>query len=721
MRGRISKRRISDSLLSVAILSGVCASGAATASELPAELARIEEPDEIRKNSGLEPWGKTLEAPTAEGLDGGGPESGVLAPIPMEPVQDRLVGKLVHWVMLHDPALEQPFEELAAFIGANRNWPGSTALRIKAERAIDASTPTQAILRLFDAHRPLTLEGSVAWSRALLRSGEDSRAVENIRRTWIHFDLDRVEERNYVAEFGEHLRTEDHIARLDRLLWDNRRTAASRHLDRLGEGRRALADARVRLMAERGGVDAAVERVPSWLENDPGLVYERVRWRRRKDMTDSAAELLLGYNGDMVRPDRWWTERQILARRLLRDGDPAMAYRLVQGHGLTDPADRAEAEFLAGWIALRFLDKPQAAFGHFAALYDFVSYSISRARGAYWTGRAAEAAGEEDIARQWYRAAAEHGTTFYGQLAADRLGIDLPPPAGHEAKIDPAEAEAFERDDLVRLARLMIGLKATRPEQSDFAEDVDPAISPVAFLAGLDEEEALIPFLRHIAWRGRTTTEWVKAAQLARDAGRTEIAVYVGRRAAREGVLLRDLGYPTMVVEGKLPLDPALLHALVRQESAFDPGAHSRAGARGLMQLMPATAKRVARDLAIKGHSTRRLTDDPYFNLTLGSAYLDSMLSRYRGSMVMALAAYNAGPHRVDRWLEEYGDPRRSLDDVIDWIESIPFSETRNYVQRILETLPIYRWKLEDAHVVLLRPDDLTLGLPGYELSEQAE
>jgi soluble lytic murein transglycosylase len=268
---------------------------------------------------------------------------------------------------------------------------------------------------------------------------------------------------------------------------------------------------------------------------------------------------------------------------------------------------------------------------------------------------------------------------------------------------------------------LLIGLRKTGSPAVVGDEPPDPEKSPMLFLASLDGEDALIPFLRHIAWRSATATEWIKAARLARDAGRTEIAVYVSRRAALDGVMLRDLGYPTMVVDGKLPLDTALLHALVRQESAFDPGAHSRAGARGLMQLMPATAKKVARQLDLPEHSTSRLTDDPLHNLTLGSAYLDTILSRYNGSMVLALAAYNAGPQRVDRWLEEYGDPRGSLDNAIDWIESIPFSETRNYVQRILETLPIYRWKLEHEHVVLLRPEDLTRGLPGYEQPQDSE
>jgi soluble lytic murein transglycosylase len=706
----------SATLLAHAAFAAALLVAPALAVETPTELIRSEEAPYIDSNAAIDPWEGAANRPVINDIEKPAVgEERTLAPIPIQPVQDRLVGKLVHWVMLRDGETEKSFEELTAFIAANPGWPKLSSLKREAERTIDRATPSRAILDWFENHTPRTREGSIAWSRALFRAGNERKAIDMVRRGWARFDMGKGAEQDYFSEFGEYLEPEDHAARLDRLLWDNRRTAARRHRNRLGEGRRALADARLRLMGQKGGVDAAIERIPPWLENDPGLYYERVRWRRRKEMNADAAELLLRYSGELGRPARWWSEREILARRFLRDGDPATAYRLVRNHGLNDRAKRADAEFLAGWIALRFLDDPHTAFGHFSTLYDFVSYPISRARGAYWAGRAAEAAGEKKISKQWYRTAAGHNTTFYGQMAADRLGMDMPPPTGHETRIDAAEAEAFERDDLVRLVRLLIGLKATRSPIAVRDTDVDATKSPMAFLASLDDDRALIPLLRHIAWRSETATEWVKAAKLARDAGRTEIAVYIARRAAQDGVVLRDLGYPTMVVDGELPLNPALLHALVRQESAFDPGAHSRAGARGLMQLMPATAKRVARDLKIKGHSTGRLTDDPFHNLTLGSAYLDDMLTRYEGSMVMALAAYNAGPHRVKKWLKENGDPRRSLDDSIDWIESIPFSETRNYVQRILETLPIYRWKLDDERIVLLHPEDLTRGLPGYE------
>lgn len=711
----LTGRRTASLIAVTAFAVAAILAGPAIGAERPIELSLATEVPDSGNNNTINPWGPGANRPVIENFEAPGlPPEQTLAPIPIQPVQDRLVAKLVQWVLLYDEDRKQSFEELTGFITANPGWPKFSTLTRMAERAIDGTTPDRAILDWFDNHSPRTLEGSVAWTRALLWSGNERKATDVARRGWTRFDMSRDEEQSYLAQFGEYLEPADHAARLDRLLWDNRRTAARRQIERLGQGRRALADARLRLMSQKGGVDTAIEKIPLWLENDPGLYYERVRWRRRKDMNTEAAELLLSYNGELSRPTRWWSEREILARRFLRDGDPATAYRLVRDHGLTNRAKRADAEFLAGWIALRFLNDPHAAFGHFSTLYDFVSYPISRARGAYWAGRAAEAAGEKTISRQWYRTAAGHSTTFYGQLAADRLGMNIPPPASFETRIDATEAEAFERDDLVRLVRLLIAIRATRSIGDADDDGVDPARSPMAFLASLDDDQALIPLLRHIALRSQTTTEWVKAAKLARDASRTEIAVYIARRAAQDGVMLRDLGYPTMVMEEELPLDTALLHALVRQESAFDPGAHSRAGARGLMQLMPATAKRIARDLEIKGHSTNRLTDDPLHNLILGSTYLNDMLTKYEGSMVMALAAYNAGPHRVNKWLEENGDPRVSLDDSIDWIEAIPFSETRNYVQRILETLPIYRWKLEDERIVLLHADDLTRGLPGY-------
>jgi soluble lytic murein transglycosylase len=680
-------------------------------------LARAVEPDEIHGRTGLSTWGPV--SPKIETQDigpkiGTSPEPGPGAPV--QKTDDRLVEMLVEWVLLIDRNESQSFGEITDFIKTNPGWPRLGALRNKAERAITPDDGDKSILAWFHAYPPRTVEGASAYAAALARNGEQDEAVDVIRRAWVGFDMKATDEKVFLSKFDGYLAAEHDWARLDRLLWDNRRSAASRQMKRVGGEYRALADVRLRLMRRKRNAKKTLTTVPDQLANDQGLIYEWVRWNRRKENDDIAIAALLAFEGDLGHPKRWWTERQILARRALQNGDAKRAYQLVRDHGLDSGVARADAEFLAGWIALRFLGNARTAFDHFSHLYETVRYPISRARAAYWSGRAAEAAGERQTARQWFHTAARYPTAFYGQLAARRIGIAAKPATPQEPQITPIDRIEFERDELVRAVRILVSLRdASRAPDAPAAKgSPDPRDDPRRFLASLHEDTLLKQLLRHIARRSDTAEEWTLAAQLARDSGRIDVAVYIARKAARDGVVLDELGYPTMVLAEDIPPEPALLHALIRQESAFDTGARSRAGARGLMQLMPATARQVARKLKVKGHSTARLTSDPHHNVALGSAYLESMLARYEGSMIMALAAYNAGPHRVDKWLEDYGDPRGSLDDAIDWIESIPFSETRNYVQRIMEALPIYRQKLTGAQVAFLRAEDIAGRLPGY-------
>jgi len=680
-------------------------------------LARAVAPDQIQDRPALAPWGPVsprIETPETEPNTGtrAGPNAGAAA----ELTDDRLVEMLVEWALLIDNNETQAFGQITDFIKANPGWPRLGALRNKAERAITPDDSDRAIIAWFRAYPPRTVEGASAYAAALDRNGEDDEAIAVIRGAWIGFDMKAADEKAFLADFGGHLEPEHDWARLDRLLWDNRRSAANRQINRVGREYRALAEARMRLMRRKGNAKAALEAVPAWLAKDRGLIYEWVRWNRRKENDDVAIAALLALEGDLGHPKRWWTERQMLARRALLSGDAETAYQLVRNHGLERGVARADAEFLAGWIALRFRGEARTAFGHFSRLYETVRYPISRARAAYWSGRAAEAAGEQQTARQWFQTAARNTTTFYGQLAARRIGIAVTPAPSQEFEISTAARAVFDRDQLVRAVRIFVSLQeaARDPDTPAARSKPDPHDDPRGFLATLNEDDMLRWFLRHIARQSETDKEWKLAAQLARDSGRVDIAVYIARQAARDGILLGELAYPTLVLAEDIPPEPALLHALIRQESAFDVRARSRAGARGLMQLMPATARQVARKLKVKGHSTARLTSDPHHNVALGSAYLDSMLGRYEGSMIMALAAYNAGPHRVDQWLVDYGDPRGSLDDAIDWIESIPFSETRNYVQRIMEALPIYRQKLTGAQVAVLRAEDIAGRLPGY-------
>jgi len=717
---RTTSHTVSSAVVcAAAVWFGVPASTPALAFEPQGfELARATGPEEeIERRPAIAPWGPI--SPVIE-LPQGGPDADMSpepeAAAPAQPSDQRLLEMLVEWVQLTDDDDEESFAQITSFIEANPGWPRLGALRIKAEKAITADDSDRAVLAWFRDHPPRTGEGASAFAAALERAGEKDQAVAVIQRAWIEFDMTANDEKAFLEQFGAFLDAEHHWARLDRLLWDNRRTAATRQSKRVGPEYRALADARLRLMRRKRNGASALKSVPDSLAKDPGLVYEWVRWNRRKEKDDEAISVLLAFEGNLQDPKRWWTERQILARRALLNNDADTAYRLVRNHGLDRGVEYADAEFLAGWIALRFLGNAHMAADHFSGLFDIVSYPISRARAAYWAGRAAEAAGEDQIARQWFRTAANYTTTFYGQLAARRIGLSASLLTSREPEVPPAARTEFDQGDLVRAARLLVSLRdeADAAGETTAKGEADPYDDPRGFLAGQDEDLVLKQFLRQIAREAKTAEQWTLSAQLARDAGRIDVAVNIARQAARDGVILGELGYPTMVLSEDIPAGPALLHALIRQESAFDVGARSRTGARGLMQLMPGTAKRVARKLRVKNHSTARLTSDPRHNVTLGSAYLDSMLARYEGSMVLALAAYNAGPHRVDQWLIDYGDPTGNLDDAIDWIESIPFSETRNYVQRVMEALPIYRQKLSGAQVAFLGAEDIAGRLPGY-------
>lgn len=595
--------------------------------------------------------------------------------------KQKLPGKALSWLRYKTPGSGARFERIAAFIDSNPGWPRPMELRRRAEEAMPDTLPRGEVLAWFKRHPALTAPGSTRHARALIATGQHGRATKFLRTAWIDLNMSAREGRAFRREFRKYLRAEDHAARLERLIWDQRIGAARRQMRRVGRDRRNLARARLMLMQRSGGVDGAIARVPEFMRDDAGLIYERLRWRRRKGFTDSAIELLDRPPTQLLRPGKWWYERAVLARRTLRNGEITRAYRLARDHRQTAGAPFAEAEWLAGWIALRFLGDAEIALEHFTRLYDKVRYPISRARGAYWAGRAAEMGGGESRTRsqKWYGAAAEHPTTFYGQLAQDRLlGGTEPRPGPVPSQ---SQREAFEKRERVRLVRM---------------------------LAALENRDLVETFFESLMRDAGHEADWTLIANLAAEIGRQDLSVRAAKRAVRAGVVLPEAGYPALAVSlGAVP-DPALVLAVIRQESAFDATAISRAGARGLMQLMPATARSMARRLKIR-YSRQRLTADPEHNVSLGSAYLARLIRSYDGSIVLALAAYNAGPNRVKRWLRANGDPRAtSVQDAIDWVESIPIAETRNYVQRVLENVPIYGYRLQDRFVPARIADALT-------------
>ncbi|MEE2566718.1 lytic transglycosylase domain-containing protein [Hyphobacterium marinum] len=575
-------------------------------------------------------------------------------------------------------------------------WPQYTNIQREAEFKIGTSGLTAAFINgWFQLHPPLSGEGKIAFGEALLVMGQRNAGAEQIRDAWRNHSLRLYRQREVLDSHRSLLRQEDHQARVDMLIWTNQYSAARGVIGELDSAWRTLSNARIALAGRSGNVNAAVAAVPASLSNHPGLVYERARWRRRANLDDGALEMLRDLPGEYYLDsalEDMWLERRLAILNLIRDRDYATAYELAAANGMSSGADFADAEFVAGWLALRYLNRPQDALQHFTRLAEGVSYPVSVSRGRYWQGRAAEAAGDATAARGYYEQAAEHGTTFYGQMAMVELAggetpmFDLPPQPVPTAE----ERAAFESRPVTRALRL---------------------------LAEMDEDYYFTVFSYHLDDELETSAQSLLLTELAYDYLRRRQAVRAAKAASYRWNILAEASYPVIDLPRSstvaLP-EPALVHGIIRQETEFDPGAVSGAGARGMMQMMPATARATARQLGMP-YRFDWLTYDAEYNMRLGQRHLQDVINENYGSYIIALAAYNAGGHRTDRWIEDYGDPRAAGVDPIDWIESIPFSETRNYVQRVIENTQVYRWRLNNNQPVPLTIlEDINRGSPNF-------
>lgn len=588
------------------------------------------------------------------------------------------------WMYHSDEDNPVIFATAAKFLAGHPDWPGAESLRRRAESEMPEGIKDAAVLSFFAGGDPVTARGLSLYLDALGDVGKAGKAKETLVAWWRRTPATAQEQGALFERYGKILTRDDHRARIDRLVSLRSYTAARALAQRMGAGWPDLVEARISLIEGKPDVNGRLARVPGALRSDSGLLLDRVRWRRARDDDDGAAALLREQPAaaKIVDVQGWWDERQTIARRLMEKGHYRSAYTLVTGY--TQPAGTnaaAEAQWLAGWVAWKFLDRPSEALKRFSAMHGIVDSPISRARAAYWSGRAAQALGKKEDSARWLRRAASWPTTFYGQIAAAGFPADaLPAPVGVPSP-KMAQKVAFSRKDMVRAARLF------------------DAAGRRAQAAG---------FLEGLADTAKTPDDYALAADLALDMGYLNDAVKISRRAAKKGVVLSEAGYPTMLARMKgVDLEWALVHALIRQESGFDAQAVSPAGARGLMQLMPSTAKEVAKKAGLR-HDVRWLTAQPSHNVELGTRYFKRLLDKYDGSYALALAAYNGGPGRVDRWLGEIGDPRTGKVDIIDWIENIPIYETRNYVQRVLEGVYIYRLRLGDLQKVAGPPLPVT-------------
>lgn len=595
---------------------------------------------------------------------------------------NRPLEMVLRWMAMKNARSGAEFEQISRFLHRHPGWPNRATLIRRAELTMKADMPTAERKAWFEQFPPRTITGKLRHLETLKELETPEAYGAAVRQVWKIGCFNSRQERAFRRKFGRLLRSQDHWARLDRLLWDGHVRSARRMFVLADKPHRALAHARLSLRRRTGNVDAAIRRVPDRLKSDPGLQYERLRWRHRKSMMREARDLMWDIPPNNGHPKLWWRARSRQIRYALDQGDFEDAYLLSAAHAQKTGAEFADAQWHAGWVSLRFIGKATEALSSFSTLYDAVKTPISRSRAAYWAGRAAMAAGQPDTAQRHFRIAAQHQTTFYGQLGAGHIS-ERPRHLPAAPDISKAERTAFNDELLTRA---------------------------IAALAHIGERKMARSFLRHSARIAKTGARAALISQLARRIDLLESAVYAARRAAWRGQILIDEGYPTPPLPALAGLEQALVLAVIRQESGFRADAISRAGARGLMQLMPPTAKRTAKSISIP-YSKSRLLLEPTYNVRLGQAYLAQMLNRFKGSYILAIASYNAGPARVASWIKARGDPRTPQIDPIDWIERIPFNETRNYVQRVLENLIIFRRRL-GGRLPAGDPRDIWCGSP---------
>ena len=589
--------------------------------------------------------------------------------------ENRTIYKLVKWLYLLEPNNQAGFYQYINFINLHPNFPRLGRLRYLAEHKITTETVKEKrIIQWFEEKEPHSGYGKLMLGQSYLIEGNLEKGISLIKNGWITASLSKRDLKYLKKKLKKYLNTEDHIKRADWLAWENKYWDLKRMLRYLPKDYRALYNARLLLMSKSYGVDNAISKVPSKFKKDPGLLYDRLKWRRKRGRVDSSLEILLEIKNDpksLVRPDKWWFEREIISRALIYKKKYAIAYKIASNHGMKDGPEYAEAEWMSGWIALSFLDDPILATQHFHNFFENVGYPISLSRGAYWLGKSYEKLNDIENSEKWFKEASKYLTTYYGQLAFIKIYPNKDFYLDRE-KMGPGEIEkrAFTRNELTKLVVLLHEINKTK-----YAKDI----------------------LKHLAASNINQGSEILAGDLAISIGRYDFAIQIAKQASYEKRFHYTLNFPIIDVpikiNNKRMPSPELILAIIRQESEFDARAHSYAGARGMMQLMTYTAKLVAKRARLR-YSKKKLTSDPSYNIKLGSYHIAELLEQYEGSYPFSIAAYNAGPKRVTYWNKINGNPQKRKIDYVDWIELIKFRETRNYVQRVLENVNVYKYML---------------------------
>ena len=601
---------------------------------------------------------------------------------------DAVARKLIEWRRLLDKNSGATFAEIDAFVKSNPDWPLRETLLARAEAALGPELSPAGVVAWFGNRQPASSLGRIRLGEALVATGNTVAGRNMIRQGWRQGDFDPPQELAIVQKDGASISPEDDRTRLDNLLWRDETTDAQRELARLDDVSARIGAARIALRTDPARAKTLLASLPSSAYSDPNLLFDRARAARHAGDNAEAESLLLrisSHEAAVAHATKWWSEFNAVARQALEDKNYRIAYSLASDAGLSPSEDEyKESQFLAGWIALRDLNEPQSALMHFQRLDATSSRPISKARAAYWQGRAYEAMQQLADARREYMLASKSPETFYGQIALTRLDahplLHLP-----DAAVEPSPRDGFEKEELTRPMEVLADLGEENLLRDFAMRDVE-----------------LYPSTPHVRLLMQELTEW----------GFREIALRIAKSKSYDGILMQTYDHPVIPIPTYVGPPPgpetALVLGLIRQETEFDPDSVSGPGARGLMQLMPEAARKAAGEAGL-AYRPNDLLNDTNYNLQLGMTELAGDLKQWSGSYVLATASYNAGVHNAEKWIAVFGDPRSPNVDPIDWVEAIPFTETRNYVERVLENTEIYRNRLAGHDMPLRILADLYL------------
>lgn len=598
-------------------------------------------------------------------------------------ITDPAGRKLADWFMLRHSDSTANFRRYAAFLAANPDWPSSALLRRRAEARLWQEKSDAAIVHQFTMDRPTSAKGKFALARVLLTEGDADRAARLVREAWRTEELSERSEQDAYEAFRDLLAADDHRTRMDKRLGAKDYAGARRAAKRLGEDALAIVKACAAVSGKASKAKDYLDDVPTEARRDLGYVLCRAQWHLQNDRIDDAAEVILAAAPETMASqdtDAWWRERRMLARKLLDQGKSETAFDVIRTAAVPDKeVYRVDYHFMCGWIALRYLNDPKTAMVHFASIDAGSSNPIALSRAHYWRGRAAEAMGATADARMSYRAAARYHTAYYGQLARARLGLD-----GIELRLPSpvlAAADAPLADERVRAADMLYGI-GERDMVFYYAADFAKESTDVAALEALGE--------------------------LAGRRGDARVMLEVGKTALARGLALDHYAFPTIgIPEHKQvapPIETSVIYSVARTESAFEQRDKSHANAVGLMQVTPEAGRDTAKRFGLT-YDWDRMVSDPVYNTQMGAAELSALFSEYRGNQIMTFAGYNAGRGRVREWVQKRGDPRDPNVDPVDWVERIPLSETRNYVQRVMENVLVYRARFEASSMIAGKSD----------------